>query len=280
MAVRSIVVVPKPLEALPLFATANAGALDPEIAAIAQRISTARAEHAHAIATVRAILGDRDDVAWLETPAAEPIDGARLVVTIGGDGTFLTVARHAGVTPLLGVNSSPSTSTGHYCRARAETFAAVLDECLAGRAAPRELTRIRAEIDGARLPHDALNDVLFANRTPVSSTRYALRVGERTELQLSSGIWIATGSGSTAAILSAGGEVRPMTDPLLQWRVREPYLRDGPRELLAGLTESLEIVSRSDKNALYLDGHAEAFTVGRGARARLYRSPEPLLAYV
>lgn len=280
MAVRSIVVVPKPLEALTVFVTPDAAERDPENAAIARRIALARGEHAAAIAEVRAVMAGRDDVAWIETPAAEALAGARLVVTIGGDGTFLTVARHAGPTPVLGVNSSPSTSTGHYCRARAETFAAVLGDCLDGRSAPRVLTRIRVEIEGRALPWDALNDVLFANRTPVSSTRYALRVGERAELQLSSGIWIATGSGSTAAIHSAGGEVRPMTDALLQWRVREPYLREGPRDLLAGFTEHLEIVSRSDKNALYLDGHPDAFTLARGARARIYRSPDPLLAFV
>lgn len=98
---------------------------------------------------------------------------------------------------------------------------------------------------------------MFANRTPVSSTRYALRIGDATELQLSSGIWVATASGSTAAIHSCGGEIRPMHDHRLQWRVREPYLRDGERRvLLNGFTDEIEIVSRSDKNTLYWTGMA------------------------
>ncbi len=275
-----IVVVPKPLEALP--ALPGADASDPELAAIAQRLGVARGEHAATIVRVREVLASEPHVVWLHTPSAEGLAGATLVVTIGGDGTFLTAARHAGTTPLLGVNSSPSTSTGHYCAARPDTFAAVLGECLGGARAPTSLCRIRAEVDGRPLPHDALNDVLFANRTPVSSTRYAIRVGDVSELHLSSGIWFATASGSTAAIRSAGGEVRPLSDLRLQWRVREPYLRDGiVHTLLAGFTASgVEVVSRSDKNALYVDGHGEAFAVPRGARARLYPSPEPLRAYL
>jgi len=279
MAVQHVVVVPKPLELAPTLPDPNAD--DPESLAIARRLALARGEHATTIDLVRSALAERcPDARWLETPSAEGFVGADLIITIGGDGTFLTVARHATRQPLLGVNSSPSTSTGHYCAATPASFCAVLDAVLAGVRTATPLTRIRAEIDGQHLPFDALNDVLFAHRIPVSSTRYALRVGDRVELHLSSGIWIATGSGSTAAIRSAGGQICAMTDPRLQWRVREPYMgRGDDRRLLAGFTESgLEIVSRSERNALFIDGHAEPYAVGFGARARLFPSPDPLLA--
>jgi len=196
-------------------------------------------------------------VSWVATPSADALAGAALIITVGGDGTFLTVARHCRATPVMGVNSSPSTSTGHYCIAHPDTFEPLLNAWRGGLLKTTALARIRGEIEGQRLPHDALNDVLFANRTPVSSTRYALRIGDATELQLSSGIWVATASGSTAAIHSCGGEIRPMHDHRLQWRVREPYLRDGERRvLLNGFTDEIEIVSRSDKNTLYWTGMA------------------------
>lgn len=275
-----IVVVPKPLELTPLpWATLD----DPESRIIAQRVALARSEHAHTVSLVRAALAERDDVAWVETPDAAVFAGARLIISIGGDGTFLIAARHAHQTPLLGVNSSPSTSTGHFCAALPTTFPAVLERCLTGHLALTPLARIRAEIDDEVLPYDALNDVLFANRVPVLATRYAVRIGDVTELHLSSGMWIATASGSTAAIRSAGGEVRPIDDTRMQWRVREPYVRDAdPRPtLLSGFTrDPIELVSRSDDNALYLDGHREPHPVPRGARARLCPSPEPLFAYL
>jgi len=280
MSSQRIVVVPKPLEALPPML--DPAANDPESLAIARRLEVARREHAASLRTVREVMAAQPDVTWLATPSRAGLAGAALVITVGGDGTFLTVARHCRKTPLFGVNSSPSTSTGHYCIAQPETLAALLEAWRDGALERTELARVRSEIAGKPLPYDALNDVLFANRTPVSSTRYALRIGDVTELQLSSGIWIATASGSTAAIHSAGGGIRPMHDHRLQWRVREPYLRDGEtRALLFGFTdEAIDIVSRSDKNALYIDGHGEPFLVPRGARARLFRSPDPLCAYL
>jgi NAD+ kinase len=280
MDLQRIVVVPKPQEAR---RDRLAVPDDPEAQAIAQRVGLAKREHAATVARVRSSLEGHPGVEWLETVSAPILAGADLVVTIGGDGTFLTVARHAGTTPLLGVNSSPSTSTGHFCAALPHTFDEVLGACLAGERAPTALTRIRADIDGAELPFDALNDVLFANRVPVASTRFAIRIGDVSELQLSSGIWIATASGSTAAIRSAGGEVRPVGDQRLQGRVREPYRRDGEpaAQLLFGfIDDAIELVSRSDDNALYIDGHGEPYPVVRGARARISRSPEPLLVHL
>ncbi len=274
-----IVVVPKPLDALPSVKEPSGD--DPESRAIAHRIGLARAEHAATIAAIGEWLGGTDlDVSWARSPSDRVVADASLVITIGGDGTFLTVARHVGSTPMLGINSSPSTSTGHYCGATTHTFAAVLDGIQNG-AAPVSLTRIAAAIEGEPVHPFALNDVLFAHRSPVASSRYALRVDDRSELQLSSGIWVSTATGSTAAILSAGGTEMHFDDPRLQFRVREPYSRGENRlTLLSGFCEGLEIVSRSDKNALFLDGHQEPVAVPFGARVRIERANEPLFAFL
>lgn len=288
---------PKPLTLLPtVVEPVDPAHSDPESLAIARRIEVARAEHAHAIAVVgEALGGSQHEVSWVANPSAADLAGADLVVTIGGDGTFLTVARHIVGTPLFGVNSSPTTSTGHYCAATAQTFAQRLDDVLADRVHPTALTRIAVEVEaddaaGSSTPSPALpalpalNDVLFAHRVPVASTRYALRLGDRSELQLSSGIWVATASGSTGGIGSAGGEIMRMDDPRLQFRVREPYTRGTTTPtLLSGFVrelERLEIVSRNDKNALFFDGHAEPVPVPFGARAIIRRAPTPLHAFL
>ena len=275
-----IVVVPKPLTALP--SVPEPVGDDPESQAIARRLQIARREHADTIARIgEALGGDQRSVSWVSSPTARDLAGATLVVTIGGDGTFLTVARLLTDTPLFGINSSPSTSTGHYCAATAETFAARFEDVLSGAVAPTPLSRIAVSIDDVTHDTAALNDVLFAHRTPVASTRYALRVGDTSELQLSSGIWVSTASGSTAAILSAGGTIMDVADPRLQYRVREPYaLAKIPPTLTNGFVEQIEIVSRSDRNALFLDGHADPIPVPFGARARLQRATLPLDAFL
>ncbi len=275
-----IVVVPKPLTALPTVPEPIGD--DPESRAIARRLQLARREHADTIARIgEALGGDQRTVSWVSHPTAQDLANATLVVTIGGDGTFLTVARLLTNTPLFGVNSSPSTSTGHYCAATADTFPARFEDVLSGAIAPVPLTRIMVSIDDVAHDTAALNDVLFAHRTPVASTRYALRIGDASELQLSSGIWVSTASGSTAAILSAGGTVMEVADPRLQYRIREPYaLAKIPPNLTHGFVEQLEIVSRSDRNALFLDGHTDPIPVPFGARARLQRAPVPLDAFL
>ncbi|MFO0746295.1 MAG: NAD(+)/NADH kinase [Myxococcota bacterium] len=290
MTYRRLVVVPKPLDSVPRAAPVAppGGVIDPGWAPIGRRLAAARAEHLATLDQLRAVLAELAPAAeWVAEPSPESLAGAALVITVGGDGTFLTAARHAGRTPLLGVNSSPTTSIGHYCLATAETFASALGRALGHldgdpAQAPTALSRIRAEIGDTVLPFEALNDVLFANRSPVASTRYGLHIGDESTLQLSSGIWIATASGSTAAIRSAGGVVMQRSDPRLQWRVREPFVRAGcTLALTEGLTDlPIEILSRSDKNALFLDGQSEPHIVPFGTRARLSRAPDPLFAFL
>lgn len=277
---RRLVVVPKPLSLLPTVPDVVGD--DPESRAIATRLELARREHAESIARIGELLGgSRLEVSWVQAPRREDFAGADLALTIGGDGTFLTVARLLTDVPLFGINSSPTTSTGHYCAATADNTEGRLADVLAGRVEATALTRIAVEIDGRLAGAPALNDALFAHRTPVASTRYALRVGESSELQLSSGVWISTSSGSSAAIRSAGGEIMAREDTRLQYRVREPYqFERAPLALRGGYVDALEIVSRSDKNALFLDGHAEPIAVPFGARARLSVDPARLRAFL
>lgn len=250
-------------------------------ALIAARRALARDEHVATLAGLEAALRGLP-IALERCEEADParLLGASLVLSVGGDGTFLTAARATRAAPILGVNSSPSTSVGHYCGATLTTVRAHVEAILTGTSPAHALARIAVQIDGAPLPSLALNDALFANTSPALSTRYALEVGGEVELQLSSGIWIATASGSTAAIRSAGGEVMAAGDRRLQYLVREPC-RDaagGPR-LGRGFVSAITIVSRSDRNGIFLDGQPEAHAVPSGATAVLSVADEPLLVH-
>lgn len=251
---------------------------DPTLDVIAARLALARSEHAATVAAVRAAVAvDGLNAHVTDTVTAELVADADLIISVGGDGTFMHVARLLGDQPILGVNSSPRTSQGHYCAATPDTFGACLDEALDGRGIT-PLTRVAITIDDHAIPFAALNDVLYANVSPAASTRYALRLREETELQLSSGVWISTASGSSAAIGSAGGDLMEPTDRRLQYLVREPCPDrvGGPRLRRGYVDDEISLVSRSDYNALYLDGHQRGWPAPLGSIARLAPAPRPL----
>jgi NAD+ kinase len=125
-----------------------------------------------------------------------------------------------------------------------------------------------------------LNDVLFTHYCPAATTRYRLRVRRRAEVQRSSGVWVATAAGSTAAIRSAGGRVDPIATRRLQLVVREPYIARGPGyRILKGFigeAEQLEIQSFMRAGRLYIDGPHIWRAVEIGSVLRIRRSDEPL----
>lgn len=213
----------------------------------------------------------------------DPVDTQYdLVVTVGGDGTVLDAARLVRDTPVLGVNSSPSTSYGHFTCCTAGDFDRVLGEVLEGRRRPRALTRIALRIDGNLHPRPALNDVLLADRVPAATSRYLLEVDGEQEAQKSSGIWVSTAAGSTGALRSAGGSPMDLADRRLQFRVREPCCPPGCALRLAGgiLEGSLVVVSRMLHGAAFLDGRRTAVPLRFGTRVEVRNDAPPLWIFL
>lgn len=215
-----------------------------------------------------------------------PMEAFDLVVVVGGDGTVLDVARFIDGTPILAVNSSPTTSVGHFCRTTADGFREVLKRVLKGAEEPKTLTRIAVEVDGKGYRFPALNDVLVAHKVPAATSRYVIRVGEEAEEQKSSGVWVATAAGSSGAILSAGGEAMDIRDRRLQFLVREPFFHSTPGarqyRLLRGFVgeEGIEFISRMMEGGLYLDGRRIAIPFRYGSRARLSPNGPVLKIYL
>jgi NAD+ kinase len=204
-----------------------------------------------------------------------------LVVTIGGDGTLLWASQMIDAQlPVLAVNSAPEDSVGYFCGATRENLGDLLSAALAGKVRETRLTRMSVEIDGTLASKRVLNDVLFSHASPAATTRYTLHARGRSEVHKSSGVWISTAAGSTAAIRSAGGRILPIESTHLEFLVREPYARGHkPYRLLRGLVRAgtqFEIESHIRAGRLYLDGPHVWRAVDIGSRLSFSRSPEPL----
>ncbi|MBI4343904.1 MAG: NAD(+)/NADH kinase [Candidatus Omnitrophica bacterium] len=195
----------------------------------------AHAVHAQALASVLAALrqaGVPFDVAY--RVGLRVRRRYALVVSVGGDGTFLQAAHSVGETPILGVNSDPARSEAVFCAANRRTFPRLLQRALRGRLPQLRLRRLEARLNGRVLPQRVVNDILIAHDDPATMSRYRLRIGGRAELQKSSGLWIATAAGSSSAVLAAGGLRLPWRAPRFQYRPRELYRGRLSRNRLLG----------------------------------------------
>ena len=193
-----------------------------------------------------------------------------LVVSVGGDATFLQAARSLPAAPILGVNSHPERSEAVFSAATIKTFPFYLRRALRGELPELLLPRLALSLNGRPLAWRAVNDVLLAHEHPAVMSRYRLRVGKREELQKSSGLWVATAAGSGSAVLAAGGRRLPWGSKRFQYRPRELYTGRLSRPALRGsvlpAAETLRVTWLMRSGVVYVDGQHVAIPLRYGDR--------------
>ena len=243
------------------------------------RLQIAAETHLRTLALVRKVIGAHRVNEWqVERLQARDAEGKDLVVTVGGDGTVLTANSLDADIPLLTVNSDPGGSIGMYTRCTADNFAALFEAWLAGKAVEEIIPRLQVRIDSGQ-PWRVLNECLFASANPAAMTRYVIDVAGQRESQRSSGVWVSTAAGSTAAIRSAGMEPVDPHLPALLFQVREPFTGRGPMALLSGRQlppTGLRLMPAMPGVSLFVDGPHFHRTVPPGSIAEFSASPVPL----
>ncbi|NBO38003.1 hypothetical protein EBU99_05415 [bacterium] len=209
-----------------------------------------------------------------------------LVLTVGGDGTLLRTSHFVGgETRMLGINSVPQHSVGHLCALKPETLERGLQDILSSQRAAKHVRRLVARTSkGDALPY-ALNDIYFGHQHPASASRYTLSIeGPRalSERQLSSGLWISTAAGSTAAIRSYGLGALDVTSNQYLVAVREPYVHPDHHLTLTKLAldgdhESVTLFSRMRHGIVCIDGPVTACVLGFGDTLEVGLAPEGML---
>lgn len=213
------------------------------------------------------------------TKQLQTIDNVDLVITIGGDGTVLTTSHFVGDQPILGIKSFGRESIGYFCAATTDTMHLYLISLLTGHIKPKSLNRLEVMIDKHRVKELALNDILFAHAMPASTTRYRLTIGKRTETQKSSGIWISSAAGSTAAVTASGGHPLPLGSTKMEYVVREPYAPSTPYRLLKGEVSDrspIKIVSEIKHGIVSIDGSHIQYPAPEGSLITIRSAKEPL----
>ena len=208
--------------------------------------------------------------------------GCDLIITVGGDGTFLEAARAAKQQYLLGVNSDPERSFGRFCASNALRFEEDLHKILSGRFRVQQFQRIACHLELAKESRviQVLNDILVCHQNPAAMSRYKLIIGRRQEEQRSSGLWVSTAAGSSGAIKSAGGKVLPKGSKEIEYRPREMFTGFKPRYNFSGgilnLEKPVKIESQMRSGMIYIDGAHFKFPFCFGEKVVLRKSKLPL----
>jgi NAD+ kinase len=215
----------------------------------------------------------------------KPVDDYDLVITTGGDGTILETSKYVKNTPILGVNSDPSGSVGFFTGAAKDDFSQKIESIVDDSINKLNITRIQLNLNGKPIKELILNDVLITHSIPAATSRYIIRLNELEENHRSSGLWLSTAAGSTAAIRSAGGQPLPIQEEKFQYLVREFYDRGSKKyRLLGGIcnfSENLEIISQMRLGRIYIDGpyFDYPFTVGDVLTFQKAETPLTILGF-
>lgn len=248
---------------------------------IIRRFKRTHAQHYVVLEKIESILKERGvKYSKVSRGRRGDLSGYDLIITVGGDGTFLEGARDIRRQLILGVNSDPKWSVGKFCAATSKTFPEILDRVLKKQARIRVYSRMRLKIKRISEKINVLNDVLICHKNPAAMSRYCINVKGVKEEQRSSGIWVATAAGSTGAIHSAGGKIQPLTSKKLQYHVRELYCgRGATHRFKSGFfspPQTIKVTSLMKDGILYVDGSHIHYPFSFGTDVVISHSPQPL----
>lgn len=211
---------------------------------------------------------------------------AKLVVTIGGDGTVLDASHFCYDTPILGVNSTfdkDKGSEGFFCGANKFNLEETIGRLLDGKLKSLKLNRLQAEVNGNEIRPFALNEFLIADKCPAAGSYYTLKIGDKSEFQRTYGLLVSTSAGSTAAMKSHGGKIMPIRSKRLQYWARAPF--DGrlaKHRLKKGILQAgseIKLISGMREGRIYTDGSHCIEKFGLGDNISIRNSKHPLTIY-
>jgi NAD+ kinase len=203
--------------------------------------------------------------------------GPDLVVSVGGDGTFLRAARVAAEAdcPVLGVKVG---RLGFLTEIEPGPEAiALVRAALDGRARVEERLAVMAEpADGNRFPVQwAMNEIMVEKWTRHRLVRLAVHVGDEYVTTFSAdGVIVATPTGSTAYSFSARGPiVSPGVPCLVVTPIAAHMVFDRSFVLGAGQEVVLEVVG-DEPGVVSADGR-EGIELPVGSRVRIHAASRP-----
>ncbi len=200
-----------------------------------------------------------------------------VAIVLGGDGTFLSVARGCpAATPVAGINMG---TLGFLTEHSPEQAFAFLDDLLAGRVAVERRDRLEVAVgDGGGLQRFlVLNDVVINKAALARILTINVEInGEYISRYHADGLIVATPTGSTAYNLSAGGPiVHPRLSAMLITPICSHTLTNRPLVVPAEWRVRVWVGAGDEEVHLTLDGQ-HGLPISAQDRVEIGRASEPL----
>lgn len=190
---------------------------------------------------------------------------ADIVISIGGDGTFLRTASFIGKKniPILGVNAG---RLGFLADVSEEDLEQTFTDIFSGnyRIEHRSQLELSTEHKTYKGFNYALNEIAIMKQDTASMiTVHAHIDGEYLTSYEADGIIVATPTGSTAYSMSVGGPIIiPTASNIVISAIAPHSLSNRPLVITDDSTITLEVESRSDSFLISLDGRSNIFNTG------------------
>jgi len=204
---------------------------------------------------------------------------ADLLITFGGDGTLLSVARYApkGV-PVIGVNMG---RLGFLTEVRVEEFPSVLEAVLSGKFEAEDRVTFEVIVEGhqrEKRTYRVLNDATINKSALARIVEMRVTVsGHFVSTFRADGLIVSTPTGSTAYNLSAGGPiVYPTMGAVVITPICPHMLTNRPIVIPDTLDIEIGIVTQNQEIFLTLDGQ-EGLPIGERDRVCVRKSDQPVL---
>jgi len=204
---------------------------------------------------------------------------ADLLITFGGDGTLLSVARHApDSVPILGVNMG---TLGFLTEVAVDEFPDMLERVLTGDYSAEPRVTFEVVVRGTKRDHRTyrvLNDATINKSALARIVEMEVKVsGTLVSNFRADGLIVSTPTGSTAYNLSAGGPiVYPSMGAILITPICPHMLTNRPIVLPDSFDVEISITTQRQEIFLTLDGQ-EGLPIGENDRVCVRKSPATVL---
>ncbi len=206
-----------------------------------------------------------------------------LIITLGGDGLVLKTGLLFPYTPILPINSNPSSgarngSIGALTTVKKEDTEKAIADLRIGAYKIIERERLRVTHNEETFRIYPTNELFVGATDPTTTSRISLQYENETEHYYCSGVIVCTPTGSTAWYRNAGGksfkEQRGYYGFIVREPVRERWYRRSMGQLAAN--EVLEVKVEGFGQQVYFDGNRYSRKVSIGDTISVTLEGEPM----